>query len=508
MATAHDQLLIDTIARHFPEARVDGAIVWTGIGSLAIACQVESTRVVGGIHTASLFFTLRGDELGPPVFASMTGYGKTHEDAIVTAGSNWAGTFGPVLRAAIAGEQGDVEHFDAVLDGRPVRVFVDGLERAFFGAGGDGTGLAAETRRRFAGESWLLRRVVEGGHLPVLGDRPVVLSAFVFDAPDQRSVEIKVNGRDWPLSASIFDRVPATTSDGKVMLRELAIAVPQGPRPVLTRDAVKRTLAGLAFADPPAHDPTGWRGWKAHRGTLAAPMTPDQLAALEREIGPLPDDYRAFLVDVGRAGAGPGYGLLRPTGAVQRRLARGTFKGAASEGVLALAHAGCGVMWLLVLRGSHRGEVWVDASAVDGTVRPVARSFSDWYVAWLEASFRSSRPWASWETNACASVSEFARLIEASEAAGFSEAQAIERLATQLKPGAHAITSGESAYFDVAAHLDPCHACVAMAARLGVAEMAFAVGVAPLPGRIDDEVTAAPGVGRFFRKLLKIERPS
>jgi hypothetical protein len=70
------------------------------------------------------------------------------------------------------------------------------------------------------------------------------------------------------------------------------------------------------------------------------------------------------------------------------------------------------------------------------------------------------------------------------------------------------IRSGESPYFDVSAQLDPCHPCVAMAARLGVPEMAFAAGVAPQPGRIDDEQPQVAGVGRFFRKLLKIERPS
>jgi hypothetical protein len=341
----------------------------------------------------------------------------------------------------------------------------------------------------------------------VLGDGPLVLGLFALDGPVDRVVEVLVNGRDWPAARAAFDGIAPEPVGGLTLLRELAIAVPRRARLPLTRAAVKRTLAALPYPDAPVPDPTGWRGWQRHRGAIGAPLLPDELAALETEIGALPDDYRQFLLEIGRAGAGPGYGLLRPTGAGQRKLARGTFTGAGAisggpSGALMLAHAGCGVAWLLVLDGDHAGEVWLDASACDRSVRRVAPSFSAWYTAWLEASFRQARPWTPWETRSCPSVSVFSQVIDANRRSGDDEEAAIARLASQIKPGALRVTCDAAAYFERGASVDPCHSCLALAARLGVADEAFAHGDDPLPGRAD---TPEAGIGGFFRKLFKTD---
>lgn len=44
MESEHTQLLVKTIASHFPEARVEGATVRPGFGELAIECEVNSVR--------------------------------------------------------------------------------------------------------------------------------------------------------------------------------------------------------------------------------------------------------------------------------------------------------------------------------------------------------------------------------------------------------------------------------------------------------------------------------
>ncbi len=178
------------------------------------------------------------------------------------------------------------------------------------------------------------------------------------------------------------------------LLRELAVLVPVAPPAPLKREGVARTLAGLRReSDGQSRTALRWRGWRQHGGVLGAPLSEGEVAQLEADVGPLPPDHRQFLMAVSASGAGPGYGLLPPAGAAQRRLSEGSFSfedGASPdggpEGVLALAHAGCGIVWYLVLRGPRAGEVWCDCRSSDGRVRRVAGSFTDWYREWLDAA--------------------------------------------------------------------------------------------------------------------------
>ena len=53
------------------------------------------------------------------------------------------------------------------------------------------------------------------------------------------------------------------------------------------------------------------------------------------------------------------------------------------DGCVHLNDIGCGYSSFLVVTGPQRGTVWVDYSAGDGDIAPVA-SFVDWYEAWLD----------------------------------------------------------------------------------------------------------------------------
>ena len=229
---------------------------------------------------------------------------------------------------------------------------------------------------------------------------------------------------------------------------------------------------------PHSRRSASWRGWGAHEGALAEPLSADDLATLERKVGPLPGDYRAFLRDVAPSGAGPGYGLLSPMEAAQQRFAHGQLTwqdGEESqgrpEGVLPLAHAGCGVFWLLVLRGPAEGEVWVDAGGSDGRVRRVAGSFSEWYRAWLASAVRDAAPWCQWDSMCCATPNVLSQVLESIEKDGYRGDGARARLGElNLKIS---IRSRGGLYFDEQALLDPCHSCVLLAESSGLRDVAF-----------------------------------
>lgn len=482
-----DRLLVETTANHFPGARIDGTTIDLGFAGLRMDCQVSAVRPLGRFSSASLFYFLSGGALGDePVFASISGYEETPEHAVVVGACNWACSFGPVLRAALAGEeQPEVARFTAEIHGQRFRLFVDCLDRVMsFGDPEPDLTRTKAARARLGATPWLCGVIAGSGRLPLLPpDRPSLLSVFVGERPDGRIVEVKVHGVDWPAAhdAIAGDSEPA---GAMTLLRELAVAVPVWQPGPLARGALEATLAGLMI--PLEHGPrtaVDWRGWRAHGGALAAPLTGDQLARLEQAAGPLPDDVRHFFSEVAGQGAGPGYGLLPPSAA----LAAGSFDWRDGEepegppaGVLPLAHAGCGVVWLLVLGGPHRGEVWLDAGGSDRIARRVAGSFDAWYRMWLDAAVRDAGPWTQWDGDACATPNVLSQVLDEIEADGASPDEAIAALADRIGAGAICVTTAGSPYFPAGAVIDPCHACAATAARVGVEDGAFQDGVAPL----------------------------
>lgn len=507
MTAKPDTLLVETIARHFPEAKVEDNEIDLGFGGLWLSCAVSAVRKLGPYVSASLFFRLRGGRLAAPVFASISGYAETAEEAIVTGGCHWACSFGPVLRTGLAGEaRPEVASFELSVGGQPFRVFVDKLDRGFsFTTGEDIAGRvrSARTQLKLNTSPWLVSRVLESGLLPVLSaERPTVLSVFISEVAPERVVEVKVNGFDWPGMHEAFANAGPGAEGPTVLLRELAVLVPLGAPAELRRGALQRTLEGLQrkIGDQ-EREAVRWRGFRQHGGRLAPALAPEEVSRLEQALGlSLPEDYRRFLLEVAAAGAGPGYGLLSPLGEAQRELAGGRFSwtdGKASQGppagVLALAHAGCGVMWVLVLEGRHRGEVWLDAASSDKKARRVAASFNAWYRDWLGSAISNDVPWCPWDARCCSTPAALSNFLDALEQEGpIPEAP----LAGRLGPGALSLKGGGSAYFQPGAPLNPCHACVTLVRELGGEEKVFAPGGAPrqAPG-------GAPPAGGIFSQV-------
>jgi hypothetical protein len=55
-----------------------------------------------------------------------------------------------------------------------------------------------------------------------------------------------------------------------------------------------------------------------------------------------------------------------------------------TTGTLALCHEGCGYLHLLVVSGTARGQMWLDATVSDGGYLPLEVGFLDWYERWLD----------------------------------------------------------------------------------------------------------------------------
>lgn len=116
-------------------------------------------------------------------------------------------------------------------------------------------------------------------------------------------------------------------------------------------------------------------GANTHGWTFGPAMTSAELATLEARVGPLPDEYRAIVLEIGASGAGPYYGLLAPD-AVEP----------SQPGHLVIAEQGCGGYSVLMLGGTHCGEVWADWTREGGALEQEAPSLFAWYSAWLDSA--------------------------------------------------------------------------------------------------------------------------
>lgn len=485
--------LAKCVASHFPEGRAEGVVAHLGFAGLTIACNVPSVQERGGWVSASLYFHVGGEPFGGRhLFASISGYGKTVPEAVITGGCNWTCTLRPLLGAAFLGELVPDDAFErrVTIHGQPVRVIGSGIDRAM-GVSELPEHAWKQVRSRYP-THWMSDAVVASGSLPIV-DRPTLLSVFVGATANDPIVEVKVSGTDWPAGWPSVDPGRGAFAHGAVLLREIAVLVPEAPAPALTRAAIETTLRGCALPLPEGTRPaTTWRGWAAHGGQLGPPLGEAGLRELESILGPLPDDYRVFVRDVAATGAGPGFGLLSPAHPAQRPFATGAFpwedEAAQREllprGVLVLSHAGDGVTWLLVLNGPRRGEVWVDASGSDGHVGPVAPSFSAWYRDWLASVVHNGAPFVQWDARACASAGVLSQVLRKLEDEDGLSGEAVQAaLVDMLGPGSLSLTSSGSNAFDQAEPVDPCEGCVAMGAGLGLSEAIWAAGAAPLQAR-------------------------
>jgi hypothetical protein len=147
---------------------------------------------------------------------------------------------------------------------------------------------------------------------------------------------------------------------------------------------------------------------------LGPTLTEDDVARFEQRHGiTLPDDFAAFLREIGNGASGPpGFGLL-PLGTAAGLgdderywtelpdiakpfpfTAASVWEGedasdraaaSARHGALLLGNDGCGMLWLLIVTGTERGRVWW---LTDVGVQPTMprRDFLRWFVDWLDGT--------------------------------------------------------------------------------------------------------------------------
>lgn len=191
-----------------------------------------------------------------------------------------------------------------------------------------------------------------------------------------------------------------------------------------------------------------------HQWRREPPLTTDELAELESQLDvELPAEYRSFLLQVSRGGAGPAYGLFPvqrvdgrwrwegdgadltglktlsrpfphtdsfnpaddlpdPPGeadfdseakfneaedAYWRQHEAVVFSPEHSIGLLYLCHLGCAYRETLVISGPARGQMWGDDTASDGGFLPLHEpdgsptGFTRWYRGWLEQAEKQTQ---------------------------------------------------------------------------------------------------------------------
>lgn len=259
---------------------------------------------------------------------------------------------------------------------------------------------------------------------------------------------------------------------------------------------VREALAALAARDPARRA----FGAAHHRYELAPPLTADEVGAVERALGAaLPDELRAFALEVGGGGAGPCYGWISPVRAAARAV-----EAPAPEvpwrRALAVAHLGCAYAAVVPLDGAARGEVWIDARAI-GRIAPMHPSFTAFYADWIDRLARAAWPESFVPPGACALPAALGGYFDVCErrlglAPGSLAGEALREALAALGPGAIAIAAdGAPALFDDGDRVDPCIACARLLESLaadGLGDDVVSPGVPPLVTRLSDGCQTAP----------------
>jgi hypothetical protein len=233
-----------------------------------------------------------------------------------------------------------------------------------------------------------------------------------------------------------LDRFPGDRRQPPAAFYDVAVIIPDWT------DVRDRLAALSAHPDSGSVFGADGHGWR-----LEPPVTGIELVELESQLGvELPAEYRAFLLQAGRGGAGPAYGLF-PLHRVEGRwrwegdgadltdlttLSRPfphidafnpadglpdppdeddfesesqfneaedaywkhhdsvAFAPEHSVGLLYLCHHGCALREALVISGPARGQMWADDTADGLGYRPLREpdgsptGFTRWYRGWLE----------------------------------------------------------------------------------------------------------------------------
>lgn len=177
-------------------------------------------------------------------------------------------------------------------------------------------------------------------------------------------------------------------------------------------------------------------GSSSHRYLLNEKLSETEVRGFEEKYAiTLPEEYRAFVLQVGNGGAGPYYGIRTLEDSLfagfNRNLsgevlnlsldfpftepwnmkfseydgneAQGAYQQFEKEyfaekwetGILRLCNYGCGASLNLVVKGKEKGHMWVDDRGSDGGIYPDVffdqtdrTTFLDWYLMWLDMSLK------------------------------------------------------------------------------------------------------------------------
>jgi len=238
-------------------------------------------------------------------------------------------------------------------------------------------------------------------------------------------------------------------------------------------------------------------GAAQHRYALAPPLPADALAAIEQQLAAaLPADLRTFATEVGSGGAGPAYGWIPLPRAARAQIAAPTKVGARPWApalwtrALPIAHLGCGYVAIVPLDGRARGEVWIDARAIE-LLAPIHATFTDAYLGWIDRLARGTLPDGYVAAGACAFASALSGYLGVMERRlGLPETtlagEALRDVLGQLGPGAIEIAAETATLFAPGDRVDPCIVCAHLIETLvpdGLRRDVVAPGVPPIPLR-------------------------
>ena len=110
-------------------------------------------------------------------------------------------------------------------------------------------------------------------------------------------------------------------------------------------------------------------GASGHRYKSLPVISESDLRNREKKFGvTLPEDFRAFLLQVQNGGAGPNYGLIPLV---------------MSDTTLYLCSEGCEFYTFIKLKGQNHGSIWTSGDLKSYFLK---KSFFEWYIGWLKAS--------------------------------------------------------------------------------------------------------------------------
>lgn len=235
-------------------------------------------------------------------------------------------------------------------------------------------------------------------------------------------------------------------------------------------------------------------GAAQHRYELAPPLATSALTEVEIDLGAtLPGDLLLFAAGVGSGGAGPGYGWIplaraaRTVISAPTRVAARAWDPTRWTRALPIAHLGCAYAAVVPLDGRARGELWIDARAIE-LLAPIAATFTTAYLVWIDRLARGTLPDGHVAPGACAFAAALSGYLGVMERRlGIPETtlagDQLREVLGQLGPGAIEIAAESTTLFAPGDRVDPCIVCAHLIETLaadGLRRDVVAPGVLPL----------------------------